>query len=241
MTRPDPRVPVPDLRVAIIVTKAPSEPWPVVRTTLEAMLAQDYPERLTTSGWPTSARSRRSARLVRRRAACTCRHASASPTTTTLTWPRRTKSKEGNLAYFYDTVGYHELRRRGPARLRPRPGRRTWPPWSAPSPLPVVGYTCAPSICDSNTQAGWTVRGQALPRGDPARSRAGRLQRRLRARSASGRTTRYAPQPCGPSEASGLSWRRTTAPPSGSSPEAGTASSSSTPRRTGRDRRAWTR
>ncbi len=43
MTRPDLRVPLPALRVAMIVTKAPSEPWAVVRATLEAMLAQDYP------------------------------------------------------------------------------------------------------------------------------------------------------------------------------------------------------
>src|SRR5262245_59734931 len=30
-------------RVAMVVTKAPSDPWSVVRETLEAMLAQDYP------------------------------------------------------------------------------------------------------------------------------------------------------------------------------------------------------
>ena len=46
MTRPDPRIPLPALRVAMIVTKAPSEPWAVVRATLEAMLTQDYPSRL---------------------------------------------------------------------------------------------------------------------------------------------------------------------------------------------------
>jgi hypothetical protein len=37
----DSNVPVSGLHVAMIVTKAPSEPWPVVKTTLEAMLAQD--------------------------------------------------------------------------------------------------------------------------------------------------------------------------------------------------------
>ena len=30
-------------RVAMITTKTPSEPWPVVRRTLQAMLGQDYP------------------------------------------------------------------------------------------------------------------------------------------------------------------------------------------------------
>ena len=40
--RPDPALEVPRLRTAIIVTKAPSEPSELVRTTLEAMLAQDF-------------------------------------------------------------------------------------------------------------------------------------------------------------------------------------------------------
>ena len=43
MRRVNPHLPVPDLRVAMVVTKAPSEPWSMVRATLEAMLAQDYP------------------------------------------------------------------------------------------------------------------------------------------------------------------------------------------------------
>jgi cellulose synthase (UDP-forming) len=43
MRRPAPAIDVPVVRTAIIVTKAPSEPWELVRTTLEAMLAQDFP------------------------------------------------------------------------------------------------------------------------------------------------------------------------------------------------------
>jgi hypothetical protein len=43
MRRPDPALEVPELRTAMVVTKAPSEPWPVVRETLEAMLSQDFP------------------------------------------------------------------------------------------------------------------------------------------------------------------------------------------------------
>lgn len=35
--------PDPTWRLAMVVTKAPSEPWPLVRRTLEAMLAQDIP------------------------------------------------------------------------------------------------------------------------------------------------------------------------------------------------------
>lgn len=41
--RPDSQIAMPDLRVAMVVTKAPSEPFEVVEATLEAMLAQDWP------------------------------------------------------------------------------------------------------------------------------------------------------------------------------------------------------
>ena len=42
MQRVNPRSPFPaDLRLGMVVTKAPSEPWPLVRDTLEAMLAQE--------------------------------------------------------------------------------------------------------------------------------------------------------------------------------------------------------
>src|SRR6185436_19158891 len=42
MRRPNPACPLPEGRVAMVVTKAPSEPWPVVQRTLEAMLGQDF-------------------------------------------------------------------------------------------------------------------------------------------------------------------------------------------------------
>jgi hypothetical protein len=43
MRRPNPAGPLPAGRVAMVVTKAPSEPWPVVRRTLEGMLRQAFP------------------------------------------------------------------------------------------------------------------------------------------------------------------------------------------------------
>ncbi|NMM92714.1 hypothetical protein B2J88_52310, partial [Rhodococcus sp. SRB_17] len=39
----NPELRIPDVRVAIVVTRAPSEPWLMVRETLEAMLAQQFP------------------------------------------------------------------------------------------------------------------------------------------------------------------------------------------------------
>lgn len=158
MTRPDPRVPMPDLRVAMIVTKAPSEPWAVVRATLEAMLAQDYPsaydvwladERPTTetlawcAAWHVGVCTRLGAEDYQR-----------------ATWPRRTKSKEGNLAYFYDTVGYRDYDVVVQLDCDHVPESSYLAAMVRPFAAPKVGYTCAPSICDSNADMGWTVRGR---------------------------------------------------------------------------------
>ena len=85
-------------RVAMIVTKTPSEPFEVLRRTLEAMLAQDYPHHTwladedpdpETRDWC----SRHGVRISTRKGV-TAYHQPV--------WPRRTRCKEGNLAYFYD-------------------------------------------------------------------------------------------------------------------------------------------
>ncbi len=39
----NPELPLPDARIAFVVTKAPSEPWHLVQCTLEAMLQQRMP------------------------------------------------------------------------------------------------------------------------------------------------------------------------------------------------------
>ena len=158
MTRPDSRVPVPDLRAAIIVTKAPSEPWLVVRTTLEAMLAQDYPEPYDV--WLADERPEPETLVwcaehgvhVSSRFGVAEYH---QPT-----WPRRTKSKEGNLAYFYDSVGYHNYDVVAQLDCDHVPAPEYLAAMVRPFTAPGIGYTCAPSICDSNVQDGWTVRGR---------------------------------------------------------------------------------
>ena len=44
MKKPNPELEIPrEWRIAMIVTKAPAEPWSLVRTMLEHMLAQDVP------------------------------------------------------------------------------------------------------------------------------------------------------------------------------------------------------
>ena len=144
------------LRVAMVVTKAPSEPFWVVRRTLEAMLAQDYPHHTwladedpapSTLAWCAEHGVR-----VSTRKGVAEYHRS--------TWPRRTRCKEGNLAYFYDHHGYdnYEFVVQMDADHVPAPGylREMLRPFADPS----VGYVSAPSICDNNAGNSWAARGR---------------------------------------------------------------------------------
>ena len=143
-------------RVAMVVTKAPSEPFPVVRETLEAMLAQDVPH----DTWladenPTP------------EATAWCRAHGVHISTRygradyhRAEWPRRTRCKEGNLAFFYDNYGYsaYDFVAQLDADHVPEPGylRQMLLPFADPA----VGYVSAPSICDKNAAESWAARGR---------------------------------------------------------------------------------
>lgn len=158
MKRPNPELAVPLLRTAMIVTKAPSEPWLVVRTTLEAMLAQDFPypydvwladERVApeTRAWCV----RRGVRISTREGIAAYHQPS---------WPRRTRCKEGNLAFFYDTWGYrhYDVVAQLDADHVPTPGYLRH--MVTPFVDDLVGYVAAPSICDRNADRSWSARGR---------------------------------------------------------------------------------
>jgi cellulose synthase/poly-beta-1,6-N-acetylglucosamine synthase-like glycosyltransferase len=151
-------VAVPVLRIAFVVTHAPSEPWPVVRRTLNAMLAQQFPrpydvwlcsERPTEeiTKWCTGHGVRVSTR-------------SAEPEYHRQYWPRRTKCKEGNLAYFYDHRGYrsYDVVAQLDCDHVPRPGYLA--EVVRPFADPAIGYVAAPSICDANATGSWAARGR---------------------------------------------------------------------------------
>jgi cellulose synthase (UDP-forming) len=158
MKRPNPALDVPQLRVAMIVTKAPSEPWDVVRTTLEAMLAQDFPYAYDV--WladehvepQTLAWCERHHVRISTREGIELYHQPS--------WPRRTKCKEGNLAYFYDCWGYerYDVVSQLDADHVPTPDylRRMVTPFTDEN----VGYVAAPSICDANAARSWSARGR---------------------------------------------------------------------------------
>ena len=146
----------PNLRVAMVVTKVPSEPLSLVKRTLEGMLAQQYPHDTwladeqpspATIAWCNGNNVRISTRYGR-----TDYH--------NITWPRRTKCKEGNLSYFYDHYGYdlYDIVVQMDADHVPEPGylEEMVRPFSDPS----VGYVSAPSICDINTAGSFWTRGR---------------------------------------------------------------------------------
>lgn len=155
--RPAPDSPVPQhARIAMVVTKAPSEPFHVVAATLEAMLQQtvrhdtwladEDPSEMTLA-WCRA----RGVRVCTRSGVADYHRQS---------WPRRTRCKEGNLAYFYDTVGYanYDFVAQLDADHVPSPTylREILKGFAADD----VGYVSAPSICDSNTASSWSARGR---------------------------------------------------------------------------------
>lgn len=148
---------VPNGRIAMVVTKAPSEPFTVVRKTLLAMLDQigcDYDVWLAdedpspeTIDWCA-----RQGVLVSTRKGVADYHRA--------TWPRRTRCKEGNLAYFYDHYGYerYDFVAQFDADHVPEPTYLV--EVLRPFNDPKVGYVSAPSICDANAARSWSARGR---------------------------------------------------------------------------------
>ncbi|WP_422646678.1 glycosyltransferase family 2 protein [Agrobacterium tumefaciens] len=153
----NPEVPLPEGRIAMVVTKAPSEPFAVVRKTLLAMLEQkgleydvwlaDEDPSAETLKWCGA-----HGVFVSTRKGVADYHRK--------TWPRRTRCKEGNLAYFYDRYGYerYDFVAQFDADHVPEPTylREIMRPFSDPA----VGYVSAPSICDANAHESWAARGR---------------------------------------------------------------------------------
>ncbi|WP_371530510.1 glycosyltransferase [Streptomyces sp. NBC_01283] len=158
LRRVNPELPVPPLPVAFAVTRAPSEPWPMARQTLEAMLAQDFPHPYDVwlcdedptdeiIAWCRTHRVRMSCRR-----GVTPYHRSD--------WPRRTRCKEGNLAYFYDSWGYRRYDVVAQLDCDHVPAPTYLAEMVRPFDDPAIGYVAAPSMCDANGAASWSARGR---------------------------------------------------------------------------------
>jgi cellulose synthase/poly-beta-1,6-N-acetylglucosamine synthase-like glycosyltransferase len=158
MRRLDPRVPVPELRTAFVVTRAPSEGWDIARTTLEAMLEQDFPHAYHVWLCDEDPTAEILDWCRARGVGVSCRRGHADYHRAD--WPRRTRCKEGNLAYFYDHWGYAHYDVVAQLDCDHVPGPRYLAEVVRPFTDPAVGYVAAPSVCDSNADGSWAARGR---------------------------------------------------------------------------------
>lgn len=154
----NPQLDIPALRVAFVVTRAPSEPWDVARHTLIAMAAQRFPHAYDvwlcdedpspeTLAWCSAS----SVMVSTRRGEADYHRAE---------WPRRTRCKEGNLAFFYDRTGYDDYDVVAQLDCDHVPGPTYLAEMTRPFTDPAIGYVAAPSICDSNQDSSWSARGR---------------------------------------------------------------------------------
>ncbi|WP_207918915.1 glycosyltransferase family 2 protein [Saccharopolyspora karakumensis] len=158
MRKVDPTKRLPAVRTAMVVTKAPSEPWSMVRRTLQAMLVQRYPGPYDV--WlcdedPTDEALRwcaESGVLVSTRRDRPDYHRSA--------WPRRTKCKEGNLTFFYDHWGYEHYDVVAQLDSDHVPTESYLAEMVRPFADPAIGWVSAPSVCDANAGESWSARGR---------------------------------------------------------------------------------
>jgi cellulose synthase (UDP-forming) len=157
--RPNPALPLPDGRVAMVVTKAPSEPWSVVRKTLQAMLAQRFPRPYDVWLADEDPSPETRAWCAEHGVQISCRKGVAGYNNPT--WPRREKCKEGNLAYFYEVMGGYDryaFVSQLDADHVPEPTYLA--EMIRPFADPTVGYVAAPSVCDANASNSWAARGR---------------------------------------------------------------------------------
>ncbi len=140
----------------MVVTKAPSEPFGVVAETLRAMLAQNVPHDTWLADEDPSPETLAWCRehgvfvSTRRERADYHLH----------TWPRRTRCKEGNLAFFYDHYGYERYDFVAQLDADHVPTEGYLFEMLRPFADPAIGYVSAPSICDRNAHESWSARGR---------------------------------------------------------------------------------
>ncbi|GAA4988448.1 glycosyltransferase [Yinghuangia aomiensis] len=158
LRRLDRSTPVPRVPVAFVVTRAPSEDWEVARTTLTAMLAQDFPGPYDV--WLCDEDPGPDVRHWCREhhVRVSCRR--DAPGYHRSSWPRRTRCKEGNLAYFYDHWGYGCYTVVAQLDVDHIPSPHYLTEMVRPFADPAIGYVAAPSVCDKDARHSWSARGR---------------------------------------------------------------------------------
>lgn len=146
---------VPKGRVAMITTKIPSEPLELIQRTLIAMLNQNYPTRHDVWLADENPTADTIAWCKKNKVSISTRK--NNPEYHNQTHPRKAKTKEGNLMYFYDHWGYrdYDFVVQFDADHAPEPEFlfNVMKEFNDPE----VGYVSTPSICDGNPEDSWTV------------------------------------------------------------------------------------
>ncbi len=144
-------------RVAMVMTKTPSEPFEIAKRTLLGMIAQKYPH----DTWIADEDPTKESLLwyKKNKIKVSCRKEIESYHQ--ITWPRRKRCKEGNLAYFYDNHGYHKYDFVVHMDVDHVPMQGYLESMLIPFSDPKIGYVAAPSICDNNFLTSWASRARA--------------------------------------------------------------------------------
>jgi cellulose synthase (UDP-forming) len=157
MKRVNPEIEIPEnWRIAMITTRAPTEPFSLVKVTLEAMLAQKFPHDTWLADEDPDDEIIEWCKM--KGVLLSCRK--GIPEYHRLEWPRRTKCKEGNLAYFYDHHGYSRYDFVSQLDSDHVPSEGYLEAMLRPFVNLEVGYVSAPSICDSKAKQSWAARGR---------------------------------------------------------------------------------
>lgn len=158
LRRVNPDLPVAPFRVAFVVTRAPSEPWDVVRDTLSAMLGQAYDHPYDVWLCDEQPTGEIRAWCARQQVRISSRYGIDGYHRPY--WPRRTRCKEGNLAYFYDRVGFRGYDIVAQLDCDHVPSPTYLAEMVRPFADPAIGYVAAPSVCDANAASSWSARGR---------------------------------------------------------------------------------
>lgn len=148
-----PDVEPPAGRYAMVVTKAPSEPWTMVTKTLEAMLTQKFPYRYDV--W--LATEKRDEEIMvwcsKHNVNISCRDGFEQYQQPT--FPHKSRCKEGNLSFFYEKSGGYSYDYVCQLDADHIPTNTYL--WEMTKPFAdlSVGYVAAPSICDINSKESW--------------------------------------------------------------------------------------
>lgn len=158
MKKINPELEIPeDWKVAMVVTRTPSEPFSLVKKTLKGMLAQKYPH----DTWLADENPDQKVIEWCKENNVQISTRKDNPDYHRPSWPRKQRTKEGNLAYFYDHFGYKKYNFVVQMDADHVPEKGYLEEMIRPFIDKTVGYVSAPSVCDSNLKRSWSAKARA--------------------------------------------------------------------------------